>query len=181
MFKGMTALCLRDYDAATRIVTAGPPVLPDSPFYIARCPRSWFEAQIARAQRGAVESQAAFVTARNEAIVLWHDTLEEPGHLTVIARIDAALGRRAEALREAQHAVALRPISEDALEGPGLAINLATVYAWLGERHAALEQLEKLVSINGGPSYGDLRFNPKWDSLRGDPRFEKIVASFAPK
>jgi len=60
-------------------------------------------------------------------------------------------------------------------------INLALVYAWLGERNAALEQLEKLVTINGGPSYGDLRFNPQWDDLRGDPRFEKIVESLAPK
>jgi len=27
----------------------------------------------------------------------------------------------------------------------------------------------------------DLRFDPFWDPLRGDPRFEKIVASRAPK
>ncbi len=26
-----------------------------------------------------------------------------------------------------------------------------------------------------------LKLNPDWDPLRGDPRFEKIVASFAPK
>jgi hypothetical protein len=32
-----------------------------------------------------------------------------------------------------------------------------------------------------GPSYGGLRLDPEWDSLRGDPRFEKIVASLAPK
>ena len=181
MYKVMTALYLRDYDAATRIVTTGPPFLPDSPVYLASCPRSWFEAQIVRARRGAVESQPAFAAARNELVALWHDTLEEPDHLTVIARIDAALGRKAEALREAQRAVALRPISKDAMEGPRHVINLAVVYAWLGERNAALEQLEEVVSIPSGPSYGDLKFNPRWDSLRGDPRFEKIVASLAPK
>jgi hypothetical protein len=59
--------------------------------------------------------------------------------------------------------------------------NLAIVYALLGERNAALEQLEKLVSINGGPSYGDLRFDPQWDDLRGDPHFAKIIESLAPK
>ncbi len=181
MYKVMTALYLRDYDAATRIVTTGPPFLPDSPVYLASCPRSWFEAQIVRARRGAVESQPAFAAARNELVALWHDTLEEPDHLTVIARIDAALGRKAEALREAQRAVALRPISKDAMEGPRHVINLAVVYAWLGERNAALEQLEEVVSIPSGPSYGDLKFNPRWDSLRGDPRFEKIVASLAPQ
>jgi TolB-like protein len=181
MNKVITALYLRDYDSATQFLAAGPPVLPDSPADRSRCPRSWFEAQITRARRGAVESQATFTAVRGEVVALWHDTLEEPSHLTLLARIDAALGRKAEALREARRAVELRPISEDALEGPRHVINLALVYAWLGERNAALEQLERLVTINGGPSYGDLRFNPQWDDLRGDPRFAKIVESLAPK
>jgi len=30
-------------------------------------------------------------------------------------------------------------------------------------------------------SYGALKLHPLWDPLRGDPRFEKIVASLAPK
>ena len=50
----------------------------------------------------------------------------------------------------------------------------------------ALEQLEIVATIPGvgagnpaglGPTYGDLRFNPCWDDLRGDPRFDKIVAA----
>ena len=54
---------------------------------------------------------------------------------------------------------------------------LALVYAWTGERDRALEQLEIVARIPAGPTYGDLRFNPCWDSLRGDPRFDKIVAA----
>jgi hypothetical protein len=42
--------------------------------------------------------------------------------------------------------------------------------------HAALDQLEIVATILAGPSYGDLKFNPCWDSLRGDKRFDKIVA-----
>jgi hypothetical protein len=30
-------------------------------------------------------------------------------------------------------------------------------------------------------SYGALKLLPFWDPLRGDPRFEQIVASLAPK
>jgi len=30
-------------------------------------------------------------------------------------------------------------------------------------------------------SYGELVLHPRWDPLRGDPRFEEIVASLAPK
>ena len=43
----------------------------------------------------------------------------------------------------------------------------------------ALEQLEAVTKIPGGPSYGELRLDPMWDPLRGDPRFEKIVASLS--
>ena len=57
----------------------------------------------------------------------------------------------------------------------------ATICAWTGERDLAIEQLETLAKIPAGASYGDLRLDPLWDSLRGDPRFEKIVASLAPK
>ena len=40
-----------------------------------------------------------------------------------------------------------------------------------------LEQLEKVAMIPNGVTYGDLGLNPWWDELRGDPRFDKIVAA----
>jgi hypothetical protein len=56
------------------------------------------------------------------------------------------------------------------------------VYALVGENDAALQELEKLAKlVGGGPTYGDLRFDPLWDDLRGDRRFEKILTSVAPK
>ena len=55
------------------------------------------------------------------------------------------------------------------------------ICAQVGETDLALEQLEAVTKIPGGPTYGDLRLDPSWDSLRGEPRFEKIVASLAPK
>ncbi len=61
--------------------------------------------------------------------------------------------------------------------GPRSVANLALVHAWTGERDRALEQLESVAKIPAGPTYDDLRFNPCWDSLRGDPRFDKIVAA----
>jgi hypothetical protein len=69
------------------------------------------------------------------------------------------------------------PIAKDAVNGPGLVANLTLVYAWTGERDRALEQLEIVTKIPAGPSYGDLRFNPYWYELRGDPRFDRIVAA----
>jgi hypothetical protein len=59
--------------------------------------------------------------------------------------------------------------------------NLAVIYAWTDQKAEACEQLSLLASIPSELSYGRLRLHPFWDSLRGDPRFEKIVATLAPK
>ena len=58
---------------------------------------------------------------------------------------------------------------------------LAVIYAWVGEKDLALQELTTAVHIPGIISYGNLRLSPVWDPLRGDPRFEKIVESLAPK
>ncbi len=45
----------------------------------------------------------------------------------------------------------------------------------------ALEQLAISVKIPAGVTYGELKLSPIWDPLRNDPRFQKLVASLAPK
>ena len=100
--------------------------------------------------------------------------------------IDAALGKKEEALNEGRRAIELAPNAQEAMRGPhnneGFArTQLAMICAWVDERELALEQLEAVTKIPGGPGYGGLRLSPMWDPLRGDPRFEKIVASLAPK
>jgi hypothetical protein len=57
----------------------------------------------------------------------------------------------------------------------------AIIAAWVGEKDLACEQLAIATRLPGSPSYGQLKLHPYWDPLRGDPRFEKIVASLAPK
>ena len=47
-------------------------------------------------------------------------------------------------------------------------------------RDRAIELVQKLLSIPGYTNYARLKFHPLWSPLRGDPRFEKIVASLAP-
>ena len=65
--------------------------------------------------------------------------------------------------------------------GPLLVQYLAVIYAWTGEKDLAFEQLSRRGEASRHLSYGELRLHPYWDPLRGDPRFEKIVASLAPK
>jgi hypothetical protein len=73
------------------------------------------------------------------------------------------------------------PVAKDALQGVQLITNLARIYAFTGEKDLALKELDTVSKLPNGPSYGALRLDPEWDSLRGDPRFQKIVASLAPK
>ena len=95
--------------------------------------------------------------------------------------IDAALGRKEDALREGRRAVALHPLETDALDGQHMAEYLAMIAAWVGDNDLACEQLAIAVRPPSQVSYGQLKLLPFWDPLRGDPRFEKIVASLAPK
>jgi serine/threonine-protein kinase len=95
--------------------------------------------------------------------------------------VDAALGHKADAIREGRRAVELLPVTKDAIIGAHLVEYLALIYAWTGEKDLAFEQLARAVRMPGHLSYGKLRLDPYWDPLRGDPRFDKIVASLAPK
>jgi hypothetical protein len=95
--------------------------------------------------------------------------------------IDAGLGQKEDALREGRRAVDLLPVTKDALNGAEILYFYAVICAWMGERDLALEQLGILAKIPGGVSHGEIRLDPFWDPLRGDPRFEAIVASLAPK
>ena len=78
-------------------------------------------------------------------------------------------------------AVELLPVAKDALDGADLMSNLALVYAWSAEKDLAFEQLNAVMRLPGQLSYGQLRLHPYWDPLRGDPRFEQLLASLAPQ
>jgi tetratricopeptide (TPR) repeat protein len=171
----MAALYLRDYDAANRVIAATPAKFA----YVhgGQPPESRADGQVARARGDKQKAQSVFAAARKRLDATWETKVRDEEYFKLAAGLDAGLGRKEEAIREARRAVDLKPFANDSVTAPGLIANLALVYAWTGERDRALEQLEIVATIPAGPSYGDLRFNPCWDSLRGDPRFDKIVAA----
>jgi hypothetical protein len=101
----------------------------------------------------------------------------------VLGVIDAALGRKEEALREGRRAVELLPAEKDSINGPVMIQYFAMIAAWVGEKDLACEQLATAVRYPSGLdlTYGQLKLIPLWDPLRGEPCFEKIVNSLAPK
>ncbi len=98
-----------------------------------------------------------------------------------LATVDAALGRRTEAIEEAARGTALHPPERDAAIGPLLVVMQARLLAWLGQREEAIELLRSQAAKPNGPPPGYLRRHPDWDVLRGEPRFEALVASLVSK
>ena len=88
----------------------------------------------------------------------------------------AGLGRGDEAARQGMRAVEVRPISRDAVDGPLVLVNLARIYTLLGRADPAIDQLQLVLSKPGPLSPGWLRADPFWAPLRGNPRFERLVA-----
>jgi tetratricopeptide (TPR) repeat protein len=144
-------------------------------------PRPFFEALAARARCDASGARAAFTAARAEVEKTMREQADYAQGITVLGMIDAGLGRKDDAIREGERAVALVPVSKDAIDGADLILNLAVIYAWTGKKDLAVKQLAEAAQLPSSLNYGWLRLHPDWDPLRGDPRFEKIVASLAPK
>jgi serine/threonine protein kinase/tetratricopeptide (TPR) repeat protein len=173
------ALAERDVEAAKNALDAfGETRLTD---YAVHLNRALMEGIIARMTNDDAKARAAFTTARAEQEKIVEAQPNYAPALCVLGLIDAGLGRKEEALLEGRRAVELLPVEKDAINGPLMVEYLAMIAAWVGDKDLACEQLAIAVRPAGTVSYGQLKLLPYWDPLRGDPRFEQIVASLAPK
>jgi TolB-like protein/predicted Ser/Thr protein kinase/Flp pilus assembly protein TadD len=146
--------------------------------------RPFVEGVIARMTNDEQKAQLAFTAARAEQEKKVQAQPDYGPAWCVLGVIDAALGRKEEALREGRHAVELLPVEKDSINGLHVIEYFAMIAAWVGEKDLACEQLATVVRYPGSGfsvSYGYLKLDPSWDPLRGEPCFEKIVSSLAPK
>jgi TolB-like protein/class 3 adenylate cyclase/Flp pilus assembly protein TadD len=144
-------------------------------------PHSYWEGVIAQQEGDLAKARSAFSAARDQVAQAVSRQPDFAGNISLLGVVDAALGRKDDALREGRRACELLPISRDAIDGVDCAVNLAQIYAWAGEKDLAIQQIAAIERVPNRLSYGLLKLHPYWDSLRGDPRFEKIVADLAPK
>jgi serine/threonine protein kinase/tetratricopeptide (TPR) repeat protein len=143
--------------------------------------RMFVEGLIARMTKNDEKARAAFTAARTEQEKVIDAQPSFGPAWCVLGLIDAALGRKDDALREGGRAVELTPVSKDAIMGPAMIKYLAMIAAWTGDNDLAIQQLAIAVRPPSWVGYGELKLMPWWDPLRGDPRFDKIAASLAPK
>jgi serine/threonine-protein kinase len=136
---------------------------------------------VARMKGDSAGALAAFNAARASQEAAVREAPQNASKLCFLGLIDAALGRKEEALSEGQHALELLPPTRDALDGTEILYFYGVICAWTGKRDQAIEQVKTLARLPAGVSYGEIRLDPFWDPLRDDPRFEKIVESLAPR
>jgi serine/threonine protein kinase/tetratricopeptide (TPR) repeat protein len=167
------ALAEHDGEAARNVLAAS----AESPLYeeAVNFSRPFVEGLIARLMKDDAKAQVAFTAAHaeQEKIIQAQPNYGPP--LCVLGLIDAALGRREEALREGRRAVELLSVEKDPINGHTLIVFLAMIAAWTGDNDLACEHLASAIRYPSPLNYGALKLMPWWDPLRGDPCFEKIV------
>jgi eukaryotic-like serine/threonine-protein kinase len=167
---GMVALFRRQYAEAARFYDAK---APDKTTEILN---GHMQGEVQRWLGDEEKSRRAFEHARDAALERLRERPNDPILAGELAIAYAGLHQRAEALSVASHAVETFPIAVDSIDGVNCLNSLAEVYVLLGDSNEALNALEKVADLPNSTSYGDLRFNPVWDILRKDPRFDKILA-----
>jgi TolB-like protein/Flp pilus assembly protein TadD len=174
------ALYERDVDAAGRILAswkedelvggAGKVV-----------PVSYWQGMIARTAGDMTKTTEAFTHAHAAISGQLAKQPDDPILLATLGLMDAGLGRKEEAVREGRRAAELRPLTDDAVDGATVLSSLAMIHAWVGDVNSAIEQLAFLAKIPNGPPYGQLKYDPAWDAVRADPRFEPMLNEIQPR
>ena len=127
-------------------------------------PRSWYEGLIARGRGDEVAARQAFAKARAVVSADLRQWPDDAKTNIMLALVDAALGRKEDAIEEGRRAVELLPISRDAFDGPGIATNLAVVYAkcarmilrWSNWRHCEKCRMGRHAECSGSSRNGNL-------------------------
>jgi serine/threonine-protein kinase len=157
-------------DAIDLLSASAPEAIASQFFYI---PRAQLYAQAYGLMRRLDLERAYYDSARSFVSRKVQERPDDSRLRSALGIALAGLGRKQEAIQEAEGAVALaRP---DAWIGYARVLDLARIYVMVGEHDAALERLEHLLSIPGSLTPALLRIDPTWDPLRGHPRFKKLV------
>ena len=168
-----------DYQTARRVLANSPRQEfqeTDFSFYY---PRAWYEAIIARAEGDQIAMRSAFEKTRAVLESRLKQKPDDARTLSVLAQVDVGLGRKDEALREANSAVRLMPMTRDAYDAPLVLQGLAQVYTWLGLKAQAIAAVRQLLAVPGYVTVGYLRLDPAWAPLRNEPAFKSLLKETA--
>jgi TolB-like protein/Flp pilus assembly protein TadD len=175
------AMIMRDFATASRVVDASP--LDELSYLNAgTTPKSFLQGCVYLAQGNPVAAQKLFESARQSFEAAVKESPKSAERHANFGLVNAFMGRKEEAIREARHAVELKPESKDALDGALMSSYLALVYVRVGEKDLALRLIERLLKTSGAVdsanysiTVNDLKYRWDWDPIRDDPRFQKLI------
>jgi TolB-like protein len=104
--------------------------------------------------------------------------IDDEVELNTLALAYAGIGDKAAA--QDASARALDAYRDDAINHAASEIGKAIVDIETGNREAAIAALPHLLQIPAGLTVGLLKLDPVWDSIRDDPRVQKLIADHAP-
>ena len=103
----------------------------------------------------------------------WNER-QQPWVRMGIARAEALAGRSAEALRDAEAAIA-ETRARDATDFTNMRTQLVRIYLVLDQRDAAFGCLREMMADYCDVTPNEIRLDPFWSRLKDDPRFEEIL------
>jgi tetratricopeptide (TPR) repeat protein len=130
-------------------------------------------------------ARESYRRAQSELEKLLNELGDNYGLLDDLALIYMGLGDKSKASAFAERAIASNPVEKDAVRGPLPVEILARVCARFRETDRAINALEKLLTLPYDGAMGVsapltpalLRLDPMFDSLRDNPRFQKLANS----
>jgi len=126
----------------------------------------------------AAGTKSSYTQCRDEMENLWREQTGQSEAHQLDAFAKAGLGEKEAALTLQEQAVAKLHAGNDFFDGPVYEVGLAQLKARFGDKDRALTALQSLLSTNGAMiTPARLRLDPAWDSLRDDPRFQKLIAT----
>ena len=124
-------------------------------------------------------AQEAFMSTK---IYLENKIQAEPNDFrlyTALGLTYAALGEKEKAIKLGKKAVEMYPVSKDVLEGPDVVLDLTWIYTMVSEQDKALKQLDYLLSIPSRISIPLIKIDPRWDSLRSNPKYQSLLKKYS--
>ena len=106
-----------------------------------------------------------------------HDFPDRAQVRELLARALALAGRKQEAMSQADSALKLRETTNDATIRPYVLFQAARVFIQSGDNERALDLIERLITMPASDvTAAYLRIDPSFAPLKGNPRFEKLIA-----
>jgi TolB-like protein/Flp pilus assembly protein TadD len=174
------AMAMRQPDAALGAIAKAPAGLTDGMDGVF-IPVAMLRGQALTLKGDTAAAHGAFLEAQQALESRVREMPEQMGthgeYESDLSMIYAGLGQKDAALKAGRRATELLPMSQDAFRGQSYLARLTKVEAQVGETDAALDHINQLLAGPAGyaVSAASLRFDPVWDPLRTDPRFQKLI------